>query len=344
MLTRLPPVQLDLDGFYRNVRREGTPPRVFYFEHAVDDALLLQLQDRFGLADDPHPADSASGWRQRAAVHRALGHEFFRVFPGAARIDVPASNGWVVEGVGPIHSWDTFETFPWPRPEAADFSVLDYYERHLPADMRVYHTVHLWETVRDLFGFENFCYTLYDDPALVDAVIERTGKFYLAMARACCDYACYGMLYVSDDLGYKTATMLPPADLRRLILPWHKRFAELAHARGKLVFLHSCGQMYDLMDEYIDDVKIDAKHSFEDVIMPVTEAKRRYGVRLTLLGGMDVDFLARADEASIRARTRDYLDLCMPGGGYFLGTGNWVTHYIPLDNYLAMLDEGRKWG
>jgi uroporphyrinogen decarboxylase len=152
------------------------------------------------------------------------------------------------------------------------------------------------------------------------------------------------MLYVSDDLGYKTATMLPPADLRRLILPWHKRFAELAHARGKLVFLHSCGQMYDLMDEYIDDVKIDAKHSFEDVIMPVTEAKRRYGVRLTLLGGMDVDFLARADEASIRARTRDYLDLCMPGGGYFLGTGNWVTHYIPLDNYLAMLDEGRKWG
>ena len=27
------------------------------------------------------------------------------------------------------------------------------------------------------------------------------------------------------------------------------------------------------------------------------------------------------------------------GGG---GTGNSVANYIPLDNYLAMLDEGRK--
>ena len=41
---------------------------------------------------------------------------------------------------------------------------------------------------------------------------------------------------------------------------------------------------------------------------------------------------------------RHTLDLCMPGGGYCLGTGNSVANYIPLDNYLAMLDEGRRWG
>jgi uroporphyrinogen decarboxylase len=28
--------------------------------------------------------------------------------------------------------------------------------------------------------------------------------------------------------------------------------------------------------------------------------------------------------------------------GYCLGTGNSVANYIPLDNYLVMLDEGRK--
>jgi uroporphyrinogen decarboxylase len=26
-----------------------------------------------------------------------------------------------------------------------------------------------------------------------------------------------------------------------------------------------------------------------------------------------------------------------------LGTGNSVANYVPLKNYLAMLDEGRKW-
>lgn len=32
----------------------------------------------------------------------------------------------------------------------------------------------------------------------------------------------------------------------------------------------------------------------------------------------------------------------MPGGGYCLGTGNSVANHIPTENYLAMLDEGRR--
>jgi uroporphyrinogen decarboxylase len=56
-----------------------------------------------------------------------------------------------------------------------------------------------------------------------------------------------------------------------------------------------------------------------------------------------VDFLCRADEAAVRQRVRDTLDACLPGGGYVLGTGNSVANYIPLRNYLAMLDEGRRY-
>jgi uroporphyrinogen decarboxylase len=96
------------------------------------------------------------------------------------------------------------------------------------------------------------------------------------------------------------------------------------------------------MEDLIGDVRIDAKHSFEDTIEDVREAKRRYGDRIALLGGIDVDFLCRADEAAIRARVRDTLDACLPGGGYCLGTGNSVANYIPLQSYLAMLDEGRR--
>jgi uroporphyrinogen decarboxylase len=39
---------------------------------------------------------------------------------------------------------------------------------------------------------------------------------------------------------------------------------------------------------------------------------------------------------------RDTLSVCQPGGGYLLGTGNTVANYIPIENFLAMLDEGRK--
>ena len=106
--------------------------------------------------------------------------------------------------------------------------------------------------------------------------------------------------------------------------------------------MHSCVQLKEIMDDLIDDVKIDGKHSYEDTILPVTEAKIIYGQRVALLGGIDMDFLCRSDHASIRQRIRETLQSCMPGGGYCLGTGNTVANYIPLENYLTMLDEGRS--
>jgi uroporphyrinogen decarboxylase len=64
---------------------------------------------------------------------------------------------------------------------------------------------------------------------------------------------------------------------------------------------------------------------------------------LALVGGVDVHLLTSGSEAEVRHRTREILEVCGKGGGYVLGTGNSVANYIPLHNYLAMLDEGRRW-
>jgi uroporphyrinogen decarboxylase len=145
-------------------------------------------------------------------------------------------------------------------------------------------------------------------------------------------------------MGYRTATMVSPADLRRFVFPCLGRLSGIAHAHGMPFLLHSCGNLCQVMDDLIDTVKIDARHSFEDAIQPVTEAKRLYGHRIAVLGGVDVDFLCRSDETAVRAYTRTLIDRCAPGGGWALGTGNSVANYIPLSNYLAMLDEGYRHG
>ena len=49
------------------------------------------------------------------------------------------------------------------------------------------------------------------------------------------------------------------------------------------LFLHSCGNLAGIMDELIDEVKIDGKHSFEDAIIPAEEFQRKYGDRVTVL-------------------------------------------------------------
>jgi uroporphyrinogen-III decarboxylase len=58
---------------------------------------------------------------------------------------------------------------------------------------------------------------------------------------------------------------------------------------------------------------------------------------------VDVHWLASGSEAEVRRRTREILDVCGAGRGYLLGTGNSVANDIPPGNYLAMLDEGRRW-
>ena len=143
-------------------------------------------------------------------------------------------------------------------------------------------------------------------------------------------------------MGFNTSTIVSPEVLRKLVLPWHKRFASLAHEYGKMYWLHCCGNVLTLMEDFIEDVKIDAFHSFQDAIIPVREFKKRYGDRIATLGGVDVDKLCRLDERSLREYVRNVLDECMPDR-YALGSGNSIANYVPVKNYLIMLDEGVKW-
>ena len=52
--------------------------------------------------------------------------------------------------------------------------------------------------------------------------------------------------------------------------------------------------------------------------------------------------LVRSDPETIYRRSRALLERTQDKGKFALGTGNSVANYIPLENYLAMVDEGRK--
>lgn len=345
MAITLQPVEPDYEGFLKTIRREGTPERVYYFEHGIAAEVQDAVAGQHGLWDHISSDSPQAAWDRAAEVYRFLGHELFRVFPPGARLESPRLNqAWVNADTARIDTRKDLEQLDWPSASDADLSVLEYYEKKLPENMKVFHVLDIWEVVRDTMGFENVCVKLYDDPGLVSEMFNAVGGFVCSVAEACCDFDCFGAVYLSDDLGYKTSLMISPDTVREYVMPWHKRVAEIAHRKNKLLFFHSCGQMYEMIDDYIDEVGIDAKHSFEEAVLPVIEAKRIYGDRLSLLGGMDVDFLARSSPSEIRQKTREILSVCQPGGGYCLGSGNWVTDYIPPENYLAMLDEARTVG
>lgn len=253
---------------------------------------------------------------------------------------------WQDETSGPIQNWADFESYPWPKAEDISHAALEYVSSVVPDGMKVAAFMYggVFENATWLMGLESFSYALSDQPDLVEAICQRVGELATATATKAAAIDNVEMVFLSDDLGFFSGTLVSPAVIRRYIVPHYKKITDAVHAAGKLVVFHSCGNMYKLMDEMIDGVGIDAKHSYEDKILPVEEAYRRWGDRVAVLGGVDMDLLGRGSVEQVRARTRQILDVCgARGTGYCLGTGNTAANYIPRQNYLAMLDEGRRW-
>lgn len=256
---------------------------------------------------------------------------------GGARI-------WQDEATGPIQSWADFEAYPWPRPEHISYHAIEYLDSIVPDGMKISVVIAgVFESSSFLMGLQSFSCALYEQPDLVAAICQRVGDLTAAVMRHAATIDNVGMFFLGDDLGFATGTLISPGVLRQRIFPQYSRFLEIAHGADKLLLLHSCGNLERVMDDLVA-LGFDAKHSFEDKIMPVEEIYRRWGDRIAILGGVDMDLLARGSEADVRRRTRAILEACAAKGtGYCLGTGNSAANYLPVRNFSAMLDEGRRW-
>ena len=96
------------------------------------------------------------------------------------------------------------------------------------------------------------------------------------------------------------------------------------------------------MDDLIYKVTIDGKHSFEDAIIPVENFHRQYGKQRSALGGVDINILALGSPDDVRNRTRNLIEHYGPAGRFGIGLGNSIPDYVPVKNYLAMIDERHK--
>lgn len=356
----LPRPTPDFDALVRILAGEQTPRRVPLIELSIDGEVLQAIHARYRqepwvpLTDDT----KAAYCKQIVTLYAQLGYDCAPVWgqwennPEPPRICVAdtaalsrGERAWVGGGRGLIPSWEAFERFPWGRltPKVADYELMAQY---LPGGMRVVLVTTVFQYVMEvLLGYEGLFTLLYDDPDLVAQVFEGWGGAVYDFYAALIDADAVGAIFHADDLGFKTGPLMSPDAFQRLVFPWLKKYADLAHAHGKPFWLHSCGNLYTppLIEDLIETVAIDGLHSFQDVILPVADFKARYGDRVATLGGVDMDRLARLDEEALRAYVRGILDACMPGGRFALGSGNTVANYIPLENYAIMLDESRRW-
>lgn len=356
-------------GYLRKIlMREGEPGPVPFIELAVDTEIMSEVT---GIE---FPSDGLvkiiSG--QNAAVpevielglkylnlslefSKAIGYDYVTVTPIVPIRRTPMNlkenpkqdgkiRAWQNEHAGLIVTREDFENFPWPSVESVSTAPIDIISPKMPAGMKAMVFIFgIFEDLKLLMGFESMAVKSIEEPKLLDDILERLTELEEIAVDKCAAHPDVGAVFYAEDMGFNNGTMLSPKWMKAHVIPRIKRIADACHKHGKPFLLHSCGRIEALMEELINEVKIDGRHSFQDNVERVEDVYRKYGKRISILGGVDVDLLARGTADEVRKRTREILDACAPGGGFCMGSGNSVTNFCKTENYLTMLDETVKW-
>jgi uroporphyrinogen decarboxylase len=369
-----PPPVPDFAQLQQVLLGQHKPARVHLVELFLDEEVMQEVAEGFlgwtwvpkaqmavdtGQRAQVWSADvpSEAYYAQLVALYRRLGYDYVPILPIWQNHPAPAARNraqdtadlsrgereWVLNA-GSVATREAADAFPWNK---IRINPLPYERaaRHLPDGMKLMivgsHFEHVW---KNMVGYEKALYMIADEPDLIADLYQRWGQVVYDFYCEIIQRDDVGGIFHSDDLGFRTGTIVSPRFLRQHIFPWFKQYAALAHKQGKMFWLHSCGQIFNsIIEDLIEDVRIDGLHSYQDAVLPVSGFVARFGRRVAALGGVDVDKLARMPEPEARAYVREILGRCMAAGRYALGTGNSVVNYIPVRNYLAMLDEGRRW-
>ena len=359
----------DFEHFRKVIMRETTDGPVPLIELFADPDIMVEVTGMdfpiekgyeiiFSGGADNSPETAMVGIKLMdlsIAFSKAVGYDYVTMIP---LVPMPRTHyrlqanpkqqgkirGWQNEHKGLINDRKDFEEFPWPSTDRISIFPVDYAAAKMSPGMKVMcFWPGIFEDLKLLMGIENMAIKSIEEPELLDDILEKLTMLAEYGVEKVAAHPATGALFYGEDMGFNTSLILSPKFMRHHVIPRLKRIAAACHKHGKPFLLHSCGQIDALMKDLIGDVGIDARHSYQDNLEPVEQVYRKYGDKISILGGVDVDLLSRGTTDEVRARTRKILQTCAPGGGFCMGSGNTVTNFCKIENYYAMIDETRKW-
>ncbi|OQY22549.1 MAG: hypothetical protein B6I35_05785 [Anaerolineaceae bacterium 4572_32.2] len=166
---------------------------------------------------------------------------------------------------------------------------------------------------------------------------------YLAAVHAAADAGMPGFVY-SDDMGYKSGPQTSPRALDEFFGPSLRRIAATAHKRGLKIIIHSCGNIYQLLDLFVD-WGFDGVHSLEPTAgIDLAEVKRRVGDRMCIFGNLDISHvLSHGTRSEVEEAVRYALRAAGQGGGFIMAMTN--SHYgVKVENTRWMIEFTHRYG
>ena len=321
------------------------PARLPLYEHHIDAPFISKVLGENISASGLKNKELEDYYRKVIGFWKDMTYDAFDF--EAAICDILPAHGAIMGGmVGPIQTREDFNSYPWEDiPRIFKETYIPHFEairKVLPPGMKAFGGCGygIFEASQDLVGYEPLCMMQCLDPDLFADLFVKIGDLWCELwSWVIKNYSDIFVFFrMGDDLGHKTSTLLDPEIIKEHILPQFKRVIDLVHKSNKKFLLHSCGNIFPLMEDIIN-LGIDAKHSNEDQIAPFSIWIEKYSDRIGLFGGFDLNLLV-LEKPEIVYRTVLEQGTFYRGAtkGYGLGSGNSIPGYIPVDGFIAMIE------
>jgi uroporphyrinogen-III decarboxylase len=192
---------------------------------------------------------------------------------------------------------------------------------------------------RQLMGEERLCLAYYEQPALVQDMLDTFQDTALRVLEAVTAQVPVDLLAVHEDMAGKPGPLIGPRLVKQFIAPYYRAVWDLLQEHGARLFEQdSDGNMEAVIPAFLE-AGVNLMYPIEPAAgMDIVRLRLAYGKRLAFRGGIDKHVLRRS-QAEILAELEYKLPPIMRTGGCVLGLDHRVPNGTPLANYRFYINK-----
>jgi uroporphyrinogen decarboxylase len=244
---------------------------------------------------------------------------------------------------GPLKATSDLRRLRFPDP-AQYFGVFDYVRACLPDRAVIFCVPGPFKFSWNLMGGMEHLLLAYGMQADFCLDLARlTTDYVKALIDLAIDHGA-DVILLDGDVAAQKNMLMSPEHYRKYLKPYHRECVACAHARNTLMFKHTDGNFWKIMDDLLE-VGFDGLHPIQPQCMDINEVKDYVSGRTCLLGNIDCSHLLPfGTEAEVVRSVKERIKRLAPGGGYILSSSNTIHPGCSPDNVIAMFRSAREFG
>jgi len=217
---------------------------------------------------------------------------------------------------------------------------IDALKRRVPDDRDYPVGIHVGSMIgkiRDMLTFEGLCYALYDEPDMVEDMVETSCQLSEHFLDQALPHAKFDYASGWEDICFKNGPIVPPSFFKDVVMPRYKRIHKKLIEHGIDLWYVDCdGDIRPILDSFLEG-GVNCMFPYEvNGCMHPKDLLDQYGKRLMIMGGVDKMKLREGPDSIKR-----YLESVAPlvgRGGYIPFCDHRCPPDVKEDDYIYYLD------